>query len=221
MNENNLDDLVIDDGLSKRGKWGSILTILALLVILVFLSILFINSIMSNVDSNLTEETTTKETLKEEKVEEEIPQIKEEIKEKSSEDKEVEDTQIETPSVIIPKKEIVEERKVEPKIEPKKEIKPKVEHKPKIVIEDKPKPKKTISYTTGEYYIQIGAFGKYPNNHYLKKIVNAGFPYEVKTTSSMKYKVLIGPFSNRTLATNSLATIRKKLNKHAFIIKWK
>jgi D-alanyl-D-alanine carboxypeptidase/D-alanyl-D-alanine-endopeptidase (penicillin-binding protein 4) len=67
------------------------------------------------------------------------------------------------------------------------------------------------------YYVQVGSFISKPNKSYLKRISKLGFPYSVR--QSTVYKVLIGPYKNKTIARKILKKVKAKLNKDGFVTK--
>jgi len=72
------------------------------------------------------------------------------------------------------------------------------------------------------YYIQVGSFFKEINPAYLNKISRLGYPYIIqKVVRPSKditiRRVLIGPFHSSALAIDSLAEVRAKVNKNAYI----
>jgi DedD protein len=72
----------------------------------------------------------------------------------------------------------------------------------------------------GRYYIQVGAFSKYPDKRFLQKIKNSGFDYKIKeiTVNGKNIKrVYIGPFASKKEAQKFLQEVKSKINKDAFI----
>jgi len=72
------------------------------------------------------------------------------------------------------------------------------------------------------YYIQVGSFFKEIKSSYLNRIRGFSYPYViqkvVKPSSDMVIRrVLIGPFNSSALAMDSLAGVREKINKNAYI----
>lgn len=83
--------------------------------------------------------------------------------------------------------------------------------------------KSTNQETTGSgYFIQIGAFSKRPSESYLKNITSQGFKYKViqeDVKGSTFNKLLIGPYSSRTAASNDVSSVKNKLNiQNTFIV---
>lgn len=70
-------------------------------------------------------------------------------------------------------------------------------------------------------YIQVGAFFKFkPNKKFLKSIKKHGYKYiykKVTIGSRVVTKVLVGPFTNKTLIKKALIVIKKEINHHAYI----
>ena len=79
--------------------------------------------------------------------------------------------------------------------------------------------KRTVSAHKSKtyYYVQVGSFKRKPSAMYLRKISKLGLPYTVKKTTI--YKVMVGPYKKETTARKKLQTVRRKLNKNAFITK--
>jgi len=72
------------------------------------------------------------------------------------------------------------------------------------------------------YYIQVGSFFKEISSNYLNKIRTLSYPYVIQrvvkpSSAVMIRRVLIGPFKSLDLAMNSLAGVREKINKNAYI----
>lgn len=74
------------------------------------------------------------------------------------------------------------------------------------------------------YYIQIGAFTKTPTDSYVSNIRNAKLKYKVyqDNVSGTTYnKVLIGPYSSKAAASESVEDVKQKLNvTSAFVVKF-
>ncbi len=79
--------------------------------------------------------------------------------------------------------------------------------------------KRTVSTHSSKkyYYVQVGSYKRKPSATYLRKISKLGLPYTVKKTTI--YKVMVGPYKKETTARKKLQTVRRKLNKSAFITK--
>jgi len=80
----------------------------------------------------------------------------------------------------------------------------------------------TTAVVSSGYYIQVGSFFKEINQGYLNKIESFSYPYViqkvVKPSSDIVIRrVLIGPFNSSALAMDSLAGVRSKINKNAYI----
>jgi len=67
------------------------------------------------------------------------------------------------------------------------------------------------------YYIQTGSFSHKPTGFYLNTLREMGFSYNV--IHEANYKVLVGPYTTETTARNALDTIRKHLNRGAFLVR--
>ncbi len=82
------------------------------------------------------------------------------------------------------------------------------------VVHKRPKSHQKSSGSTGNYYIQVGAFTKQPSSRFLSIITSSGFRYKLSNG-----KLLIGPYSNRNSAKRDLPRVKDKINKGAFIKK--
>ena len=71
------------------------------------------------------------------------------------------------------------------------------------------------------YYIQVASFFKDINPVYLSNISKNGFPYVIQKVifddKRPIRRVLIGPFDSTALAQESLAIVRKKISKNAYL----
>lgn len=77
-----------------------------------------------------------------------------------------------------------------------------------------PRPSQHSASSTGNYYIQVGAFSKQPSSRFLSVITSSGFRYKLSNG-----KLLIGPYSNSGAARRDLPRVKDKINKGAFIKK--
>lgn len=69
----------------------------------------------------------------------------------------------------------------------------------------------------GNYYIQVGSFGRYaPDEKFLKKIIDNGFTYTLHKVDSTT-KVLVGPYATDKAARKDLAPIRSNIEPDAFL----
>ena len=102
--------------------------------------------------------------------------------------------------------------------EPKKSI--------RDLVEGNATAKSTTQEATGDsgYFIQIGAFSKRPSEAYLKNITSQGFKYKViqeDVKGNTFNKLLIGPYSSRTAASNDVSSVKNKLNiQNTFIVNY-
>jgi len=75
--------------------------------------------------------------------------------------------------------------------------------------------------TKGNYYVQVGSFGKYsPDKKFLKKITDSGYTYrfhEVTVKGRKVTKVLVGPYATDKDARKDLKGIRSKIETGAFL----
>jgi len=82
------------------------------------------------------------------------------------------------------------------------------------VVRQRPRSHQNSSGSTGNYYIQVGAFNKEPSSRFLSVITSSGFRYKLSNG-----KLLIGPYSNSNSAKRDLPRVKDKINKGAFIKK--
>ena len=59
------------------------------------------------------------------------------------------------------------------------------------------------------YFVQVGSFGTSPSEAFLGKLRNGGFAYRIVNAGNL-FKVLVGPYADRSQANKALATIKKK-----------
>jgi len=81
-------------------------------------------------------------------------------------------------------------------------------------------PKVTQKHGLGNFYVQVGSFSGKPKNALLYKITRAGYHYkliEFPINGKQISKLLIGPYRQRSDALELLASIKKQIEKDAFI----
>lgn len=133
----------------------------------------------------------------------------------------------------VEKKPLTTTKEVVEKKAPVKEVKEVVEKKyePKFERTDKKEVRETVETTassdvakTGAYYVQIGAFSKKPSDSYVNNIRNAKFKYKIyqeDIKGTTFNKVLIGPYSSKAAASESVEDIKQKLEvSSAFVVKF-
>ena len=80
------------------------------------------------------------------------------------------------------------------------------------------------SSVSGGYFIQIGAFTKTPTDSYVANIRNAKLKYKIyqdNVSGTIYNKVLIGPYSSKAVASQSVEDVKQKLNvTSAFVVKF-
>lgn len=59
------------------------------------------------------------------------------------------------------------------------------------------------------YFVQVGSFGTSPSKAFLSKLRNRGFAYRIVNTGKL-FKVLVGPYADRSQANKALPTIKKE-----------
>ncbi len=174
------------------------------------------------------------EVVEESSSEANINQIAKKLKEESLQKEAAADTPLVEEKVVL-----VEETTSQPKTAtPVTKTTPKVVAKPVVVKQpaaqkphavakkvaaSKPKARYTKNVVHGKHYVQVGSFSQYaPNSAFLRKITGSGYSYtyyKVVVKGNTLNKVIIGPFNSKSEARKALSTIRKRIEKGAFIIK--
>ena len=81
-------------------------------------------------------------------------------------------------------------------------------------------PKVTQKHGLGNFYVQVGSFSGKPQDALLKKITRAGYHYrliEFPINGKQISKLLIGPYRKRSDTVELLESIKKQIQKDAFI----
>ncbi len=179
----------------------------------------------NNIEANfqkIMNDRVKKETPKEEKT---IPETNKITDEEKAEDDKM-DKALNDVMESYKEKEIAKAipKKVVKKVIPKKEI---VAVKKPIVKEQKSVKDimKNISSSKPKgYFVQIGAFSKKPADSYIQKIRSANLKYkihQVEIKGKLFNKVLIGPYSSKASASESINNIKRKLNlSSAYVLKF-
>ncbi|WP_300366651.1 SPOR domain-containing protein [Hydrogenimonas sp.] len=216
-NNNELDNLIIQSdkpsGLKKLLLAAAILLLVLIIIILVTKSLIQTDekpqsSIILPPEPAMQTKTETKEPLFEEvPIEEEkesgqkVDQVIEKVKNQQAETA-AEPKPAETPAE--PKEPVV---KKSPAPAP-------APQKPKSAP-------KTVA--TGNYFIQVGAFFRYPpDKKFLKSIEKEGLHYVIAegTKSGTPYKkVMVGPYPSRAAAKKDLDRVKRRINQNAYITK--
>ncbi len=241
-----LNDIILNQGDGGNGSKKILLAVASLAIILIII-VVIMNSLQTNSIDNLPKpvlpkepEIVTKklidedplfqpiEVVEERSSEENIQQIAKKLKEESAQkDEVVHEALVEEEAVVI------ETRTPQPKVvapvaevKPKKVIQQVAEKKPvvqKKTAPTKPKASYTKHVVHGKHYIQVGSFAQYaPNKKFLRKITGNGYSYtyyKVTVNGKPLNKVIIGPFNSKAEARKALSTIRKRIEKGAFIVK--
>lgn len=184
------------------------------------------NNIEANFQKIMNERVKTETPKEENKISETKQITDEEVAENEKMDKALNDVmqsykEKEEAKAISKPKEVVE------KVTPKKVIPKKVIPK-KIVVKEKKSVKdlvKDISSSKPKgYFVQIGAFSKKPADSYIQKIRSANLKYKihkVQIKGKLFNKVLIGPYSSKASASESINNIKRKLNlSSAYVLKF-
>jgi DedD protein len=218
--KNELDDLILQ-GAKPSGVKRMLLA--AAILLLVLIIIILVTKSLVETDQKpqssivlppepATQPAEPKEPLFEEvPIEEEKPaeeQVKQVIDNVKGEQPAAEEAKAETPET---EKEPVVEEVTEKPVAPAKTV----TEKPK----PKPKPKPVAA--SGRYFIQVGAFFRYPpNKKFLRSIESEGLNYVIVegTRAGKPYKkVLIGPYPTKTAAKADLGRVKKRINQNAYI----
>ena len=231
--KNELNDIILEKNENKLEKYKKILLVAASLI-LVFLVVLVIMKTINKPQNNEDYDLILPPVPKSDKVGEteddklfkQVPIIKDEQKKDNFEE------MVEN----LKKREIQEQEKNQKSIKPepvkaKEEAKTKEKPQATKKLQTKKEPKvaknttkKPQSFKKG-YYIQVGAtFKTAPDKKYLKTITTNGFGYalyKVDIKGKTATKILVGPFENASAAKNALPSIKKSINKDAFIYKVK
>jgi DedD protein len=98
----------------------------------------------------------------------------------------------------------------------------------KVIIEKEPikeikleEPKKEP--TIKGYYIQVGAFTKYPDNKLLNTLKKNGYRYtlhKMEIKGKLYTKVLIGSYKSKPEANSNLPYIKQRINKNAYVLRF-
>lgn len=81
-------------------------------------------------------------------------------------------------------------------------------------------PKITMPSSIGHYYVQVGSFSGEPKKELLHKIKSAGYHYKIirfPVNGREISKLLIGPYSKKAHALESLPNVKDHIQKDAFI----
>jgi len=81
-------------------------------------------------------------------------------------------------------------------------------------------PRVTQKHGLGNFYVQVGSFSGKPKDALLYQITRAGYHYKIiafEINGKQISKLLIGPYRKRSDAVELLASIRKEIQKDAFI----
>ncbi len=174
------------------------------------------------------------EVMEEPSSEENIQQIAKKLKEESAQKEKMLNERLVTEEAVVIEKSKPLEKAVplaaktikpteEKKVPPTQSV---VQKKPvvqKTVAASKPKVGYTKHVVHGKHYVQVGSFAQYaPNKTFLRKITGSGYSYtyyKVVVNGKTINKVIIGPFNSKAAARKALSTIRKRIEKGAFILK--
>jgi len=117
----------------------------------------------------------------------------------------------EATEVVVPAK---YEKPVKKTLAPKKVTKKEVK---KVVKKPNTKTTKTKPALQGNYYIQVGSFGRFdPDKKFLSKITTKGYTYKIHKVNGLT-KVLVGPYTTDVAARKELPAIRASIESGAFL----
>lgn len=242
LEHNDLDDIVLENMDRKERIKRYIIIFLAVIILAItIISIIkLVTSSSSTPQELLSEEVPIEQQQEDIELKETLP-VEESIdieqgEEKSDVDKLINEiiTKNSSPATTnalskpAPKKEKqhstsnVQKTKVQTKTSPSHPPKKKkVVQKP--THQQATKKSSSANTITKKYFIQAGAFFKYPpNKAFLKKIKDANYNFTIIKTQKngvRVQKVLIGPFATRKEAEQALVKIRTQIAKGAFITK--
>jgi len=228
--KNELNDIILNRGGGNNGM-KKIMLAVASLAILLIIVVVIMSSLNSDGTANLPQPIEPPKNIQAQApidedplfepipIDETIPaedslnNVAKKIKEQSV--KEANEEFIAGPEEII--QEEVTEVIVPAKYEKPVKMTPKKVTPTKVV--QKPAAKKSIPApaATGNYYVQVGAFGRFnPDKKFLQKITNNGFTYKLHKVDN-KTKVLVGPYPTDKAARKDLGKIRKTIEPGAFL----
>ncbi len=234
--KNELSDIVLEKDGDKILKTKRVLIIIAILIIIflgVLLSMKLLNKPMHNDVSALIlppEPTSSMEkSVKDQELFKQVPIIEQNntkkdnfenmvknLKEKELATAKTNEKNVTTEASKQAKKVATVKTIVEPVVKP---IKSTIKKMSKKI------PTKNLSKATKGIYIQVGATSKYtPNKKFLKLISDKKYSYKLLSISingKKVTKILIGPFKDSKDAKNNINSIRKSINKNAFIYRVK
>ena len=233
LHNNELDDIVLEKYEKKeRIKRYAIIGGSIILIFIIVISIVKIVSDSSSAPQDRLVEEQPIESVEEDEFEN-VPIIAQE----ESEPKENEEINSVIKEVLNKEKVLQKSQnpKQNPEVASKKQQpqnkEPKAEHVKKEPVKaalkevkkTKKPVKKPVNKTVtakGRYYIQVGAFSKYPDKKFLQKLEQNGFNYVIKEfeINGKKIKrVYVGPFATKKEAQKALKKVRAKINKDAFV----
>lgn len=118
----------------------------------------------------------------------------------------------------------IEEKKAVIKQEPVKKEVVQAKIEPKKSIQDLIGKTSTEMSTGSGYFVQVGAFTKKPSDSFINSIRNAKLKYKIyqhEVKGVLYNKVLIGPYSSKESASQSVGTIKESLNiTNAHVVKF-
>ncbi len=242
-----LNDIILNHGNQGNGSKKILLAVASLAIILIII-VVIMNSIQSDSTQNLPQPVLPKEPQKvikqiidEDPLFEPVEVIEEiddndnlnaiakKLKEESLREESLKKELLKEAAAVTAKEVVIEEEEVvieKPKVKPAPApVKAIVKQKPVVQKKATAKPKASFikNVAHGKHYVQVGSFSKYaPNKTFLNKITNGGYSYtyhKVVINGKTLNKVIIGPFNTKAEAKKALSTIRKRVEKGAFILK--
>ncbi len=222
--KNELNDIILNRNTSNTGMKKIMLSVASLAILLIIV-VVIMSSLNSEGTSNLpqaieppkTTAAVEEDPLFEPVAIDEVSNDQESLNDVAKKIKE----QSATESELITGPEASLEEEVTEVIVPAKYEKPITKKKttPKKVAK-KAAPKSTQAIS-GNYYIQVGSFGRFsPDKKFLKKITDHGYTYtihKVNAGDAMMTKVLVGPYPTDSAARKDLSKVRSTIVSGAFL----
>jgi DedD protein len=227
-NVDTLDDLIIksnrSSGLKKLLLAAAILLLVLILIILITKSLVQSDQKPQSSVILPPEPATVQQSQKKEPLFEQVP-IEEEKSGNKKIDQVIEKLKSE-PQTSAPVETTQQPAPTKPQaasapVKPAEEPKAAAPVQKKSVATPQPTVKKERARQGSGYFIQVGAFFRYPpDKKFLNAIEKEGLHYVIVegVKSGKKYKkVLVGPYSTKSAAKKDLALVKKRINQNAYI----
>ncbi len=212
--KNELNDIILNKGVSTGSNKKIILAVATLGIILIIV-VMLMSTLTPDAKDNLPQpipvpvhEVTSIPQTESEPLFEEVEVIEEDSMDSDSLDmiaQRLKQESIQSTEVVQPKRKTVVTKRVEPA--------------PKRVVKKEVKRATPKASKAKHYYIQVGSFSRYkPSKEFLNSIVKRGYKYKFHKVGSLN-KVLIGPFYSERKARIALRSIKRKIEAGAFLTK--